>query len=135
DGHGFDIAKSLGHQLTRRIFPALVPLTLPKDHFICGLSGLTLPTTLDLHSASGKKLVSFTDSTLCTHFGLSGPSVLDLSRYYLDAKLDDPGVTLTINFLPEKITDQVESELQALGRSTLLRYLGAQLPDRLARAL
>lgn len=135
DGHGYEIARSLGHPITDRIFPALVPLTLPADHFICGLSGLTLPTTLELRSGTGKKLVSFTDSTLCTHFGLSGPSVLDMSRYYIDAKADDPGTALTINWLPEVITDSFESGLQTHSKTSILKYLGQRLPERLARAL
>ena len=31
DGHGHDIARHLGHSITPRVFPGLVPLTLPKD--------------------------------------------------------------------------------------------------------
>ncbi len=135
DGHGYEIVRSLGHSLTRRIFPALVPLTLPRDHFLCALSGLTVPATLDLRSATGKRLVSFTDSTLCTHFGLSGPSVLDISRYYIEAHLDEPGAMLTINWLPEKMTEQVESDLQSLGRTTILKYLTGQIPQRMIQAL
>jgi len=83
DGGGYDLARSLGHRLTDRIFPALVPLTLPRDHFICALSGITLQAGFEVRSGAGKCLASFTNSTLCTHFGLSGPSVLDISRYYL----------------------------------------------------
>jgi predicted Rossmann fold flavoprotein len=135
DGHGYAIARSLGHRITERVFPALVPLTLPRDHFICALSGLTVPATLDLWSRGGKHLRSFTGSTLCTHFGLSGPSVLDMSRYYIDAQLDDPGSTLTINWLPEATTDQLDRALQDLGRATPLQYLRGRLPERLARAL
>jgi predicted Rossmann fold flavoprotein len=135
DGHGYDIARSLGHQITPRIFPGLAPLTLPRDHFICGLSGLTVPATLKLHSRTGKRLVSFTDSTLCTHFGLSGPSVLDMSRYYIDAQLDDPESTLTINWLPGTTTEQLDSELQTLGSVTPLTRLSQELPERLARTL
>jgi predicted Rossmann fold flavoprotein len=135
DGHGYDIARSLGHQVTPRIFPGLVPLALPADHFICSLSGVTVLATLDLRSRTGKKLVSFTDSTLCTHFGLSGPSVLDMSRYYIDAKLNDPDAMLTINWLPAQTTEQFEAELLAPGRVTLLRHLGQYLPERLVRAL
>jgi predicted Rossmann fold flavoprotein len=135
DGHGFALTRSLGHSITRRVFPALVPLTLPRDHFICGLSGLTLPTTLDLRSPTGKKLVSFTDSTLCTHFGLSGPSVLDMSRYFIAAKLDDPDSMLTINWLPDTSTEQIESEIQNLGRGTPQKLLSGRLPERLLRAL
>jgi predicted Rossmann fold flavoprotein len=135
DGQGYTLAKALGHTLTDRIFPALVPLTLPSDHFLTRLSGITVPATLAVVSGKGKRLVAFTDSTLLTHFGLSGPSVLDISRYYDDAHTDDPSTTLTINWLVERSTDQVDADLQALGRSTPLRYLVPHLPERLARAL
>ncbi|NWF68470.1 MAG: aminoacetone oxidase family FAD-binding enzyme [Chloroflexi bacterium] len=135
DGQGYRLAQALGHTLTPRIFPALVPLTLPKEHFICALSGVTVPAALEVRSATGKKLARFSDSTLCTHFGLSGPSVLDISRYYIDAKLDDARAQLFINWLPHKNSEQVAQELQQLGHTTLLRYLSGQLPERLLRAL
>ncbi|MEP7293387.1 MAG: NAD(P)/FAD-dependent oxidoreductase [Chloroflexota bacterium] len=134
DGGAYAFAQALGHSLTERIFPALVPLTLPPNHFITTLPGITLYTTLEVRSASGKKLVSFTDSTLCTHFGLSGPAVLDISRYYLDAKAADPGASLVINWLPSKTVESVDRDLLALDRSSPLKYLG-DLPDRLARML
>jgi predicted Rossmann fold flavoprotein len=134
DGHGYVIAASLGHTVTRRVFPALVPLTLPSDHWICGLSGITLPATLQLRGATGKKLTAFTDSTLLTHFGLSGPSALDLSRYWLDAREDDPGAHVTANWLPGTTREAADAELQALD-TTVLRWLRERLPDRLASAL
>lgn len=135
DGHGYTLAKALGHTLTKRIFPALVPLTLPGDHFLTALSGITVPATLAVVTGTGKRLVEFTDSTLLTHFGLSGPSVLDISRYLLAAQFDDPTARLTINWLPGRSAEQVDADLLALGRQTPLRYLAAQLPERLARAL
>lgn len=135
DGHGYDIARSLGHSLTPRIFPALVPLTLPRDHFVCGLSGLTLHASITLYAPTGKKLVSFTDSTLCTHFGLSGPSVLDFSRYYIGAELDDPDVWAAINWLPGETPETMEARLLAVGGISLVRTLMAALPERLARTL
>lgn len=134
DGHGYKLARSLGHSLTERIFPALVPLTLPPGHFICELSGITLPTTLTLVSANGKKLISFTDSTLCTHFGLSGPSVLDISRYYLDAISHETGAAMLINWLPKTNTEQFEAVLQN-ERHSVMRLLNEKFPERLARAL
>ncbi len=137
DGYGYTLAEALGHHLTPHIFPALVPLTLPADHFICGLSGLTVPATLEVRSATGKRHVAFTDSTLCTHFGLSGPAVLDLSRYYTDAQLSTPDqhAQVTINWLPGKSPEQVEADLSALGKGSPLKYLTRSLPERLARAL
>lgn len=133
DGHGYALAKSLGHTMTKRLFPALVPLTLPRDHFICGLSGLTLPTTLTV--GIGKRAVTFTDSTLCTHFGLSGPAVLDISRYYQAALLEDPTTQLTINWLPDYTPEKLDTELQNLGRVSLVRWLANKIPERLAKTL
>lgn len=137
DGGGYRFAESLGHTLTPRITPALVPLTLPRDHWICALSGLTLNTTLELRAGSGKRLVSFTNSMLCTHFGLSGPGVLDISRYYLDAHADDSAAALYLNWLPELDSEQFDRNLQTAGKVTALRYMvdSCALPDRLARSL
>ena len=135
DGQGYKLAKALGHTLTERVFPALVPLTLPKDHFICTLSGLTLPTTLEVRLGNGKKVISFTDSTLCTHFGLSGPAVLDISRYFIDAQLSDPQTALLINWWPGQTSETLGQALLAAGRATPLKLLRDGLPERLARVL
>ena len=135
DGHGFALARSLGHSITERVFPALVPLTLPKDHFIAALSGLTLPATLEVRAGNGKKLVAFTGSTLCTHFGLSGPAVLDISRYFLNAQMDDPATTLLLNWWPTQSSETLDAALQGLGRTTPLKLLREGLPERLVRVL
>ncbi|MBA3946085.1 MAG: aminoacetone oxidase family FAD-binding enzyme [Herpetosiphonaceae bacterium] len=135
DGQGYRLVQALGHRLTEQIFPALVPLLLPHDHFLCALSGIATPATLELWSGTGKRLHAITGAALCTHFGLSGPAVLDISRYYLHAHHADPAATLTINWLPEHSAEQFDRELQALGPRTPLAYLRALLPERLARAL
>ena len=144
DGAGYELAKSLGHTITPRVFPALVPLTLKDGSFMRELSGLTVPTTIELRAASGKKLRSFTNSMLCTHFGLSGPGVLDISRYYLDAaaqasESNQPAPQLLINWLPDHTMETLDALLiersrrpQAPGIGKMLSEL---LPERLAREL
>lgn len=135
DGSGLRLAASLGHQLTEPILPALVPLVLADGHFIRGLSGLTLPTRLTLTTASGKRLCSAEGSTLCTHQGLSGPAVLDISRHYLFANHADRHVRLCIDWLPMLSAEELESQLQdARGRGGL-SVLRGYLPERLARVL
>jgi hypothetical protein len=135
DGGGYRLAQSLGHSLTPHLLPALVPLTLPRGHFLCALSGISSPATLELWSATGKRIRAFTDSVLCTHFGLSGPAVLDMSRYYLEVCRQDPGTKLTINWLPDLSSEAFDRELQRLGRTGPLPYLRQRLPNRLAAAL
>jgi predicted Rossmann fold flavoprotein len=88
---------------------------------------------LELRAASGKCLVSFTNSTLFTHFGLSGPSVLDISRYYLVSR--DDGARLVINFLPGETPESFDAALQRLGRRSVSAFFRERLPERLALAL
>ena len=140
DGGGHALAVSLGHSLTSPIVPALVPLVLQAGHWITELSGLTLPTELVLSSPTGKRLTACTGSTLCTHFGLSGPAVLDISRHWLVARHEaaaagTPAVRLSINWLPGTAAGDADAlMLEARGRGTLA-ILRDRLPDRLARRL
>jgi predicted Rossmann fold flavoprotein len=139
DGHGYAIARSLGHNITPLVLPGLVSLVLEESCFLRRLSGLSAAATLELRSASGKRMISFTDSTLCTHFGLSGPSVLDISRYYLHAVADDTGAALYVNWLPGETIESLEQRLiesaGCPGKLAVGRLLGERLPQRLAGAL
>lgn len=135
DGFGYKLAKSLGHTITERVFPALVPLRLPADHWICSLSGITLDATIELRSGTGKRLTTFTDSTLLTHFGLSGPSVLDISRYWIDAHLDDPDAQLVVNWLPGESLGSIDALLMDKNIASVAKRLSTRLPVRLARML
>lgn len=133
DGAGYEIARSLGHSITARVFPALVPLLLPAGHVLTTLSGLTLPASLEVRGPTGKRLAAFIDSTLLTHFGLSGPSVLDISRYYTEGLLE--GAKLVINFLPQAAPAALDESLRGLGRQSVGRHFSSVLPERLVRAL
>jgi len=149
DGHGYQLAKALGHTLTERIFPALVPLTIPRDHWFRDLKGITLGVTLELWSSTGKRLQSvktsvsgstspgsmYARSMLFSHFGLTGPAVLDISRYLLDARGLDPDTQLTVNWLPEYSSESFSALLKQEKKRSVLQILRSLLPDRLARAL
>ncbi|MCA9100013.1 MAG: aminoacetone oxidase family FAD-binding enzyme, partial [Planctomycetales bacterium] len=135
DGHGYALAQSLGHSLTPHLIPALVPLTLPKKHFIRELSGMTLVTALELWGPTGKRLVRFENSTLCTHFGLSGPAALDISRYYLAETRSAPDCQLTINWAPSWSEETLIARLRHDDKRRPFAVLRELLPDRLARTL
>ncbi len=138
DGAGYAFAKALGHTVTDRVTPALVPLVLHESSFIRALSGLTLPTTLSVHSGAGKRLEFFTNSTLCTHFGLSGPGPLDISRYYFEARALDQGATLRINWLPTTSAEDLDIAIAGAKRTPVGHFLDRRphhLPSRLATAL
>lgn len=136
DGLGHTLARALGHTITDHVFPALVPLVTQRDWFISALSGITLPARIEVISSNGKRIAAFTNSTLLTHFGLSGPGVLDISRYLTQARIDDPGVILRLCFLPEQTPEGFDRVLLDSPRASVARLLIDQgIPDRLARAL
>lgn len=135
DGFGYELAKRLGHTITPRVFPSLVPLLLPSNHFLCELSGIALDAILEVRTATGKKIVSFTNSTLFTHFGISGPCALDISRYYLDAKMDDSNTQLIINLLPGDTFEMIDQWLADRDKTGVARRLAQRMPERLARAI
>ncbi len=135
DGSGYALAQSLGHTLTPHLLPALVPLTLPTGHFLTTLRGLSAEVCLEVRTASGKRLHHTSGALLCTHFGISGPAVLDISRHYLLAHLHDPHASLFVNFLPGSPPETLDAALQTLGKRTPLRLLTPPLPERLGRAL
>ena len=136
DGKGHEIARSLGHTVTKRVFPALVPLTMPKDHPLCALSGLSAITTVFVRNGNGKRLAEFTDSLLLTHFGPSGPAGMNISRFLTDAQRDDPRANLALNFLPSENEQTIDAALMNLGKHTAANFLrDKHLPERLARTI
>ena len=135
DGHGFVIARGLGHTVTPRPLPALVPLTLSRDHFLTTLAGVSTQVTLEVRAGSGRRLARFTDSLLCAHFGVSGPVVLDASRHWTAARADDPDAHLTVGWLPGETLESTDAWLREPGPSAGRRLHTRRLPERLARAL
>jgi len=85
DGGGYALARSLGHGLIATT-PALAPLVLDGRWHV-DLAGRAHPATLTLR-VGGTVVVALTGSLLWTHFGISGPAALDLSRHWHRAMLE-----------------------------------------------
>ena len=135
DGAGYLLAKKLGHTITPEIFSALVPLLLGKEHPLTQLSGLSIHARLTVQPSTGKPVAVFENSILCTHFGLSGPGVLDISRYWRAETFRDPAVKLILDVIPDRSQEQLDSSLQSLGGRTVISFFSKDLPHRLARTL
>lgn len=134
DGFAYSFAIGLGHTVTQTT-PALVPLVLAERHWLTQLSGLTLDAELSVANANGKVLYRQPGSLLLTHFGLSGPAAMDISRHWIEAHAQDPDTQLLINFLHGRNFDQVEAELVDLTRSHGPSGIGGLLEDYVPRRL
>ncbi|NJL32493.1 MAG: aminoacetone oxidase family FAD-binding enzyme, partial [Phycisphaerales bacterium] len=119
--------------------PSLVPLVMQQGHWLTTLSGLSLPVALTVAQGTGKVIARLEGSMLCTHFGISGPVVLDVSRHWVAAHVHDREVTLRCALLPHVNFEQLENQLIHLTarnpQRTLVNVLREWLPSRLAEAL
>jgi predicted Rossmann fold flavoprotein len=127
DGSGYALARALGHSVTKT-FPALVPLVVERDHWITTLSGTSVDVELSVKAPAGRVLHRERGSMLFTHFGISGPVVLDISRHWI---ANQPA-TLTANFLPGETFESLDAAFVATTPAAVLRR---RLPDRLAAQL
>ncbi len=137
DGLGYTFARRLGHTVTPTV-PALVPLLLDDRMFHKGLSGLS--QEVELTTVVNRKSVDRrTGSLLWTHFGISGPVVMDASRFWTLARERGETVELHGNFLPGLNQEQVRiwflAEAAHHPRRSLGKTLALRLPDRFVEAL
>jgi predicted Rossmann fold flavoprotein len=105
-GDGYAWARRLGHSLiaTR---PSLVPLET-AEAWSWTLSGLTLRNVKVTAWRQDRELGSEFGEMLFTHWGVSGPLILSLSRLF---SADNPG-ELSIDLKPALSPEQLEARLQ-----------------------
>lgn len=98
DGFGYELARRLGHHVNATA-PALTPLVLDEMLFHKDLSGISQEVELTT-TVKGAVVDRRTGSLLWTHFGVSGPVVMDASRFWTGAHEKGEAVELCVNFLP-----------------------------------
>jgi predicted Rossmann fold flavoprotein len=113
DGTGYRLAQALGHRIVPTT-PALTPLLLAPDLSTSNgttmhaeLSGVSLDATLTVW-IDGRAEVRLRESLLWTHFGISGPVALNVSRHWLRAVLEGRTVAVTANVAGDLDFEAVE---------------------------
>jgi predicted Rossmann fold flavoprotein len=137
DGLGHAIARGLGHSIVPTT-PALAPLLLEPGELHAAISGVSLDVELTLW-VDGSTALRLRGPMLWTHFGISGPAALDVSRHWLRARLEQRTVALTASFVPGLDFNAMERHwIEARGtrpRSSLGTSLGSLIPESMAAAL
>lgn len=137
DGCGWDMARRLGHAVTET-YPALVPLVLESSMFHAELSGLSHAVELTI-IVEGKVVDRRAGSLLWTHFGVSGPIVMDSSRFWTMATAVGRSVDMRCNFCPGEDFSQMNQWLLGRGaenpQQSIAKTLSESFPERFATAL
>jgi predicted Rossmann fold flavoprotein len=140
DGAGFEIAKRLGHRIVPTT-PALVPLLLDAERSVHReLGGVAHDAELTLWIDRAVD-IRLRGSLLWTHFGVSGPVTLDMSRHWLRAELERRHASLSLSFCPGQTFDDVDrwwttsarERPQVLVATQLATLIPASVADALAR--
>lgn len=146
-GDGYRWAESLGHTVIAR-HPALVPVTTAAP-WVPPLKGITVAdVTVQVVESQGGDSAAPTGQDRClekqrgsflfTHFGLSGPAVLDVSRA-ISGHPHRKRLRLTCDFLPSLSEAQLDTTLRqqcaVAGKRLLAGIVEAWIPRRLVDTL
>ncbi len=134
-GDGYRLTAELGHTIIP-IRPSLVPLEVGEE-WIGLLQGLSLRNISAVLKADGKVLGHDFGELLFTHYGLSGPIILSLSRLVSEMLYHHPKPDLTVEInlkpaLSDEILDKrIQRDFAKFSRKALKNSLGELLPNKL----
>ena len=146
-GDGYRIASHMNHTITD-IKPGLVSFNI-DDFLLKTLTGLTLED-VEVSFKDKKKKISVRGDVLISHFGLTGPAIIDLSNKLIEksnftiidddlnqkANIDDVELftnNITVDFTPdlteEDIKDKITKDSPDNGKLAIKNYMKKFLPN------
>jgi len=137
-GDGYSLARQAGHKVSPT-FPAIAGLET-EERWPRSLKGTAVRATqIVARLEGGRRVANAAGDALCTHYGLSGPAVFDVSAAVVNVLRRGHRVWLELDLAPEVAAEALEQEMieAAAGQShrTLRRVLSARVPLRMAAVL
>jgi hypothetical protein len=132
-GDGYILAKSVGHTIESP-FPALVPI-VTKGPVAGQLQGLALKNVKVTFWVNVKKQTEAFGEMLFTHFGLSGPIILTLSRFIVKELINNNKIDVSIDLKPaldnSKLEKRLLRDLNDYGKKQIDNIFKLWLPAKL----
>lgn len=137
-GDAYEWARNAGHHIIDPK-PGLVPL-VTAEKWVKEVQGLSLRNVrVSAFQESGKKIHEEFGEMLFTHFGVSGPIILTISRDVGDYLLQGQKVKLFIDLKPglseEKLNERLCRDLAKNSRRQFKNSLNELLPKKIIRPL
>jgi predicted Rossmann fold flavoprotein len=138
-GDGYRMGEMLGHTIVP-LKPSLVPLEVGED-WIGELQGLSLKNVSASVIFAGKKVADDFGEMLFTHYGLSGPIILSLSKKVAEILNNKPDgeVLIEINLKPaltaEILDKRIQRDFEKFARKQLKNSLNELLPAKLINVI
>lgn len=132
-GDGYEMARQLGHTVGA-ILPSLVPL-VTEDDWVKDAQGLSLRNVRVTLLADDKKIGEDFGEMMFTHFGVTGPIVLSLSRAAARALAAGKFVELALDLKPalspEILAARVQRDFEKYRNKALKNAMRDLLPGKL----
>ncbi|WP_302609487.1 NAD(P)/FAD-dependent oxidoreductase [uncultured Mitsuokella sp.] len=136
-GDGYEMAKKLGHTIVP-LRPSLVPLET-EEEWVRDLQGLSLRNVRVTLLANNEKVQEMFGEMMFTHFGVTGPIILSLSRKAAECLAAGKYVELEINLkpalTPEKLDARIQRDFDKYIRKSLKNGLVDLLPHKMIEPL
>ena len=136
-GDGYEMAKKLGHTIVP-LRPSLVPLET-EEEWVKDLQGLSLRHVRVTLLANNEKVQEMFGEMMFTHFGVTGPIILSLSRKAAECLAAGKYVELEINLkpalTPEKLDARIQRDFDKYIRKSLKNGLIDLLPHKMIEPL
>lgn len=136
-GDGYEMAKKLGHTIVP-LRPSLVPLET-EEEWVKDLQGLSLRNVRVTLLANNEKVQEIFGEMMFTHFGVTGPIILSLSRKAAECLAAGKYVELEINLkpalTPEKLDARIQRDFDKYIRKSLKNGLVDLLPHKMIEPL
>ncbi len=130
-GDGLSLAQSMGHTVNPCL-PSLVPLISPD---VKNLQGLALKNTTATLLKENKKMQEEFGELLFTHNGLSGPTILTLSRLAVILLQQNENTSISLDLKPslavEQLSQRISREISTAPDKQINTFLKNYLPLRL----
>ena len=132
-GDGLDIAQKMGHNITT-LKPGLVPLKFSAS-WVKELQGISLENIRIIIKYGEKKVISDNGNLIFTHFGISGPLVLDYSNQIISILEKNESMQFFIDLKPEMTIQELEEKLikefEIRRKSEFKNFMKFLLPNRM----
>jgi predicted Rossmann fold flavoprotein len=133
-GEAFKWLKDLGHRVTK-LSPSLTPIKI-QEPWIKDLQGLSLKNVEISLWKNNKKNSSRFGEMIFTHFGVSGPVILDISREVGNILSDKrQGAKLSLDLKPaldfRKLDERIQRDFQKYNNKLFRNALDDLLPQKL----
>lgn len=125
-GDGYPWMKAAGHSLAR-VRAALAPIALEADG-LPDKAGVALRDVVLKARSGGREAARWRGDLLFTHQGVSGPTVLGISRAVAE-QMEKDEAALQVDLAPDSAFEAVQEDLASLGRLHPHRRVSGWLED------